>query len=283
MYADKRAHSDSYARLVRTQAMNVAAEMQWNLMPPLTFAGDRVVFSAAMEPAYQVSGDAFDYAVAEDVIHLGLFDAMGHDTAAGITANVAVAACRNSRRQGASLTDAADHIEQVLIEQFGGDRYTTAILADLDMTTGVLSWVNCGHHPLVIFHPDRRHTHLHGDHGTPLGTNLGIRTPMCRAHLGPGDRLVAYTDGITEARRPGRGEFGLDRFLDFITAHLADGMSIPETLRRLIHSILDYHRGQLNDDATVLLLHWHGPTPFDPGEAEALVGLSHPTPAPAPP
>ncbi|WAP60375.1 hypothetical protein [Streptomyces sp. S465] len=51
-------------------------------------------------------------------------------------------------------------------------------------------------------------------------------------------------------------------------------MSIPETLSRLIHSILGYHHGHLADDATILLLHWHGPTRFDPGEAEALVGLA---------
>ncbi|MFE2678616.1 hypothetical protein [Streptomyces hygroscopicus] len=103
LVVSKRALSDSHARLVRTQPMNVAAEMQWHLMPPLTFASDRVVLSAMLEPAYQVSGDAFDYAVADRVLHLGIFDAMGHDTPAGVTANLAVAACRNSRRQGAGL------------------------------------------------------------------------------------------------------------------------------------------------------------------------------------
>ncbi|MEU2206600.1 PP2C family protein-serine/threonine phosphatase [Streptomyces hygroscopicus] len=281
LVVSKRALSDSYARLVRTQPMNVAAEMQWHLMPPLTFASDQVVLSAVLEPAYQVSGDAFDYAVADRVVHLGIFDAMGHDTPAGVTANLAVAACRNSRRQGADLVATADHIEDVLTEQFGGTRYTTAVLADLDTRTGMLSWVNRGHPPPVLFHPDHRNAHLVCDPGPPLGTDLGQETLLCRAQLHPGDQIVAYTDGITEARNPTGREFGLDRFIDFITTHLTDGMSIPETLRRLVHSILDYHHGHLTDDATILLLHWHGPTPFDPGEAEALVGLSQPAPTAA--
>jgi serine phosphatase RsbU (regulator of sigma subunit) len=59
----KRSFSDSYARLVRTGPMNVAAEMQWNLTPPPAYAGHGITVGAVVEPAYEVGGDAFDYAV----------------------------------------------------------------------------------------------------------------------------------------------------------------------------------------------------------------------------
>lgn len=52
--------------------MNVAAEMQWNLMPPLTCAAPQLVIGAALEPAYEIGGDAFDYSVADDVAHLAV-------------------------------------------------------------------------------------------------------------------------------------------------------------------------------------------------------------------
>ncbi|CAL9667132.1 PP2C family protein-serine/threonine phosphatase [Streptomyces sp. Tu 3180] len=275
LVVSKRSLSDSYPRLVRSRPMNVAAEMQWHLMPPLTFASDRVVLSAALEPAYQISGDTFDYAVADDVVHLGIFDAMGHDTAAGNTANLAVAACRNQRRQGASLAETSKAIERTLIEQFTG-RYVTAVLADLDSHTGVLSWVNRGHHPPVLIPEEGGIIELHCDPGPPMGTDLGLEITMCTRQLHPGDRLVLYTDGITEARNPGGEEFGLRHFINFVTSHLNQGMPVPETLRRLVGSITDYHHEQLADDATVVLLHWHGPTPFDPGQAETLVGLEAP-------
>jgi non-ribosomal peptide synthetase component F len=65
----KRSFSDSYARLVRTEAMNAAAEMQWNLTPPPAYAGHDATVGPVMEPAYQIGGDAFDYAVAGTTLH----------------------------------------------------------------------------------------------------------------------------------------------------------------------------------------------------------------------
>ncbi|GAA3107045.1 PP2C family protein-serine/threonine phosphatase [Streptosporangium carneum] len=255
-----RDYSDSYARLVRTQPMNVAAEMQWNLTPPLTFANHRVTVSAAVEPAYEVGGDAFDYAIAGDVLHLAVFDAMGHDTSAGLTANLAMAACRNHRRQGMSLVDNSEAIERVLITEFGrSTRFVTAIMADLDMTTGRLRWVNRGHHPPVVIRHGRWVALLQCPPAHPMGLNLSLPVHMCQEQLEPGDRVLLYTDGITEARRPGAQEFGLERFVDFVIRRHADGLPVPETLRRLIHAVMEYHNGQLQDDATVLIAEWHSP------------------------
>nr|WP_329201763.1 MULTISPECIES: PP2C family protein-serine/threonine phosphatase [unclassified Streptomyces] len=264
MLVAARAHSDSYARLIRLEPMSVSAEMQWTLMPPRTFAGPRVTIAAAMEPAYATAGDAFDYALAADVAHLAVFDAMGHDTAAGLTANLAMATCRNQRRQGASLNEARDGIEAMLIEQFTLDRYATAILADLDLDSGLLSWINCGHPPPILIRDGRWITTLERTPTHPLGTDLGLPAHVHREQLEPGDRLVLYTDGITEARDHTGREFGLAHFVDFIIRAQADALPVPETLRRLVHAVLQHHDGQLGDDATVLLCEWHGHQPPTP-------------------
>lgn len=80
LVVSKGPYSDSYSRLIRTRPMTVSAEIQWRLLPPMTFANDQVVIGAALEPAYQLGGDTFDYALAGETVHLGVFDAMGHDT-----------------------------------------------------------------------------------------------------------------------------------------------------------------------------------------------------------
>jgi len=257
MVVSKRSTSDSYARLVRTRPMTVSAEMQWKLMPPLTFATDRVEVSAALEPAYEIGGDAFDYALAGDVLHLALFDAVGHDTSSGLTANLAVAACRSSRRRGEELTSTSRAIEEVLNDQFGGSRFVTAVVAHLHTPTGTLVWANHGHPPPVVLR-DGRAIVLDREHTVPLGTGLLDEIDLCTEQLEPGDRLLLYTDGVTEARDSDGEEFGLDRFVDFVLRHDAEGFPVPETLRRLIHHVLDHHQARLVDDATVLLAEWTG-------------------------
>ncbi|MFC5748964.1 PP2C family protein-serine/threonine phosphatase [Actinomadura rugatobispora] len=273
LVVSKRGVSDAYARLVRRRQMNVPAEMQWRLIPPTTFATDRLVIGAVIEPAYEVSGDAFDYGFTGDIVHMGVFDAMGHDAAAGLTANLAVAAGRNHRRQSEGLAGTAARIEEVLYARFHGDRFATGLLAELDCGTGLLGWISRGHHPPVIIRSGRTVILLEcPDPAPPMGMGLEADPLLCREQLEPGDRLLLYTDGITEARGSEGREFGLDRFTDFLIRHHADGLPVQETLRRLIRHHLDYHGGWLNDDATVLLLEWHGPTPYPEERAGALAG-----------
>ncbi|MER7664737.1 MULTISPECIES: PP2C family protein-serine/threonine phosphatase [unclassified Streptomyces] len=257
MLVSKRPNSDSFARLTRSSPMSVSAEMQWTLIPPRTFSNDRVTIACAMEPAYDTAGDAFDYAIAEHTAHIAVFDAMGHDTTAGLTANLAVATSRSLRRQGADPARACAAIETVLLEQFHHDSYVTGIMADLDMRTGTLSWVNSGHLPPVLVRGGRWAATLDSPPTHPMGTDLGLPVVLRHEHLEPGDRVLLYTDGVTEARNADGEQFGRQRFVDFIIRHQADGLPVPETLRRLIRTVLDHH-GRLQDDATVLFCEWRG-------------------------
>jgi len=249
------AYTDIFARLRRRRTMSLAAEIQWDLLPPLTFASDRVVISGALEPAYDIGGDTFDYAVNGPTVDLLVLDAVGHGLPASLLASAAVGAHRHARREMQDLPDVAAAMNAVIASQFTGSRFATAAIARLHLDTGQLRWVNAGHpDPLIVrdgalVHPGPCRPH------PPLG--LQVEKPeVCEVQLHEGDRVIFYTDGIVEARSPEGEFFGEERLADFIHRASAEGDSAPETLRRLMRRVLAHQADHLQDDASIVLLEW---------------------------
>jgi serine phosphatase RsbU (regulator of sigma subunit) len=91
----------------------------------------------------------------------------------------------------------------------------------------------------------------------PLGLQLASAPPEeGEETLQPGDMVLLYTDGLTEARRPGGELFTVERLGQFIEREAASGRPAPETLRRLREAIIARGAGALTDDATALLVEW---------------------------
>ncbi|RII20233.1 Phosphoserine phosphatase RsbU [Streptomyces sp. YIM 130001] len=262
MITSERAYKDSFVRRTRTEPMQLPAEMLRTFLPPRTIGTAHAVSTAVLEPAYEIGGDAFDHALTESTLHAGILDSMGHNLASGLTTSVSLSACRNARRTGSDLPDLIESVDDALA-QWLPDQFCTAILAQLDLATGVLRWSNCGH-PAPLLIRDKRLVPgaLDREADPPMGLPSQLASMDRRVHeiaLEPGDRVLMYTDGVTEARLRDGTEFGLDRFVDSLIRATAAGELAPETLRRLIHSILDTQSEGLRDDATLLMFEWLGP------------------------
>ncbi|MEV7422363.1 PP2C family protein-serine/threonine phosphatase [Streptomyces sp. NPDC091212] len=260
----KRAYSDSFARHSRTEPMDLPAEMLRALLPPRTIGSEHAVSTAVLEPAYHIGGDAFDHSLTQSTLHAAIFDAMGHNLASGLTTSVALAGCRNARRAGAELPELVDTIDQAL-GRWLPDQYCTGIVTQLDLTEGIFRWCNCGHPPpLLIRGQQVVDAALERTPQPPMGLPAQFATEPRAAYevvLEPGDRVLLYTDGVTESRIEGGTEFGLRRFTDSIIRGAAAGELAPEALRRIIHSVLDLQKNVLRDDASLLLIEWRSPRP----------------------
>jgi serine phosphatase RsbU (regulator of sigma subunit) len=252
--------------------MSLQGEMIWALLPPRAFATEHVLLSAFLEPAYEAGGDGFDYSMLGDRLHVSLFDALGHNLSAGLLTSVCLASCRSSRRSGGSLADTVARADEAIVSQFGDYRFVTALLAELDIGTGLLSWVCRGHPAPLLIRGNRTVTEFTRPPELPLGlsvvdqaaddsgdTNAEADIVEATVHteqLEPGDRVLFYTDGVTEGHTTGGAPFGVERLGQFVIEHTAAGTAAPEMMRQLNHEIMDHQSGELRDDATVVMVEW---------------------------
>jgi phosphoserine phosphatase RsbU/P len=241
----------------RGRTMSLAATMQWELMPPLAAATERVSIAGVLEPAYDIAGDGFDYAINGGEVDFALFDGMGHGIASSMLTALAVGAYRYARRQHSSVAGMHAAVQQAVDNQYAGEAFATGIIGRLSTSTGELEWSCAGHPPPLLLRGRKVVAELDSDPALPFGLDADVPV-VARYDLQPGDAVLLYTDGVVEARTPGGEEFGLDRLRDFLEREAASRHPAEELLRRLVRAVLDYQQGDLRDDATLLLVQWTG-------------------------
>jgi Stage II sporulation protein E (SpoIIE) len=254
----KAAVGDRIADAFNAKPLSLAAEIRWAALPPLAFENHRIALGAMLQPAYEIAGDTFDYAVDGDTFHLAIFDAMGHGLSASLMANTAVYAYRLARRAGLSLETTYRAIDDAISQQFKDESFVTAQLATLDLATGELRSVCAGHPPPLLLRDRTSINELEADTHLPLG--MGHReVAVTEKHLQGGDTLIYYSDGISEARSDTGEQFGVDRLEDVLVRAASLELTPSETARRALHSVAEHHHDELADDATLVLVHWLGP------------------------
>ena len=259
MLVTKSMYTDRFFQARRRQPMSLSAEMQWQLLPPLMMTTPQVAVAGALEPAYDVAGDSFDYALNDNILHLAMIDAMGHGLDAAVMATLAVSAYRHARRFDVGLDGLYAVMDAAVSAQFAPDHFVTAQMARLDVGSGRLQWVNAGHPAPLLLRGHRVVAALDGPTTLPVG--FGGATPVITERaLERGDRVLFFTDGLIEEHLDGGELFGEPRLRDLIERAGQDGGPVQETVRRLSHSLMLKRGGVTSDDATLLLLEWRGGT-----------------------
>jgi len=248
--------TDAYTTLRRTEKFSLAAEMQWDLLPPLSLDSGRVSVAGLIQPAYEVGGDSFDYAVNGDTLDFAVFDAMGHGLRSSQLAHLAVSSYRHSRRSGLDLKATYEAMDAAVEARIEGVEFVTCVMGRLDLLDGHLAWMNIGHPPPLLVRAGEVVGALSCPPALPAGLGLDGAAQIGHAVLQPGDRLFCITDGVVDSHRPGGEDFGEERLVALLSRQSRAGLDAAETVRQLSHSVLDHH-GVLSDDTTAFLIDFH--------------------------
>ena len=230
--------------------MEIAREVQSRLLPQAPPVLKTLEIAACCIQARAVGGDYYDFLnLGPDRVGLVLADVSGK----GVHAALLVANLEAYLRSQCSMAPLEpvrmlQQVNQLLYASTAPQHYATLFFGAYDDATRELLYVNCGHNPPIWLHPDGSVTRLEAT-ATVIGAFERWQGSACRAQLNPGDLLVVYSDGVTEANR-GEEEFGEARLIDELRANRR--RPVAEIVPAVLASVQRFSTGDQYDDFTLL-------------------------------
>jgi hypothetical protein len=236
------------------QELAVARRVQQDLLPkqPLT-AGDLEV-SGMNLPCYAVGGDYFDYyTLADGRIAIAIGDVAGKGVPAALLMSKLQATLRGETSHEVTVPEVPERANRLLMESMeGSSKFVTFFYGALEPGTRRLRYSNAGHNPPYLLRADGTLEELETG-GLLLGIFPHASYDEGEVELGPGDVIVLFTDGVTEAEDRHKGQFGEERLIALLReARAGDARAIGD---RICQEVLKFSKGlQMADDLTVVVV-----------------------------
>ena len=240
--------------VVLQNELDVATKMQQSILPTRFPNGPDFSSFASMEPARNVGGDFYDVINLDDGrIGLSIADVSGKGVPAALFMMSSRTLLKGSAIGNADPGAVLQEVNSLLLEDNETMMFVTLLYAVYDPPTGQITYANGGHNTPLIRHADGSSTMLPLTGGIALGVVGDIEYQQELVQLAPGETLVLYTDGITEAMNEVGEEFGLERLYDVLASNPAND---PQEVNRNIFEAVRAFAGDTpqSDDITCLTL-----------------------------
>jgi len=228
-----------------------AHELQTRIVPQRHLVAEGIEIFGDSIPAGVVGGDYFGvWQPTADALHFCVADVSGKGTPGAMIAAMLYASVSTLSSSSNSPELILGQVETILHNQLGEGHYVTIFYGVLDLKTRVLNFVNAGHCPPILRRGGGAIESLAPTRPV-LGLMLDSTFRSERLRLAGGDRLLLYTDGVTEAANDAGEEFGVERL-----SGILDGCAeqLPEQWHTIMEHVRKHANGNLADDATLLLM-----------------------------
>lgn len=233
--------------------LEIARQVQLELLPDRDPSLSNFDISAYVFPTEEVSGDYYDWVeIFEDQIGIVVADAVGKGIPAALLMSFLRASLRASVQVGYAPHIAMSKVNNLLWDSVEEHQFITAIYGILDETNRTLVFSNAGHNPPLLMSADGKYRYVeYGD--TPLGMFYDARYHQHFILFEPGQTMIIYTDGITEATDENGEEYGTDRLAKIVHA----GLDLPakKMIDHIRKDVADFTgRKFLDDDGTLFIV-----------------------------
>jgi sigma-B regulation protein RsbU (phosphoserine phosphatase) len=208
--------------------------------------------AAAWQPARIVGGDYYDVLpFGSDAVGVCIADVAGKGMPAAMLMSNLQAGVRGLASPTLTPEGLCERLNALICRNIAADRFITLFYAELDGPSRRLRYVNAGHNAPIVLHRDGSHSRLDQGGGV-LGIFQTQKFAGATADLAAGDRVLLFTDGVTEARNPEGEEFGEARLVRLLSEK-ADG-DARDLQKAILREVGEFCRGNWDDDATLIVV-----------------------------
>jgi phosphoserine phosphatase RsbU/P len=237
--------------------LNEVIETQQGLLPGLPAEDPRIRFSVNYSPCEEAGGDYYDFTLFdENKIGIVVADVSGHGPRAAVIMSMLRALFAAHRRYKRPANMMIDDINKVLFDITDGRTFITAFFVLIDMNTGEAEYANAGHPPALWFGQDKQQKHYPLAGSPPLGIMEDMPMQGGKFTLQQGDRLMIFTDGISEACDEHESMYGVE---GLVASYQKQDLAFADIAANIINQVEDYsQKAKRHDDKCILLVEFKG-------------------------
>jgi len=236
--------------------LELAAQVQRLFLPLGKPAIAGLETAGMMQPARGVGGDYYDYlSVDAHTMQIVIADVAGKGVPAALLMSATAAALRLEANHDRNMLKQVERLNTEIGALSNPEQYVTLLVAEIDTHKRIIHYVNCGHNPALLFQASTGTATRLNSSCPPIGLSPEETCELASAGLMPGDMVVFYTDGVTEAENQLGEEFGLERLSEVVRR--GSSLSAEDLMTDIYNSAADFCGDNFNDDVTVLVVKCH--------------------------